>query len=139
MSNNDTNQQWDLYTSGATVPLLRIIELWATEDGVKKDEIIKRLATLLNQTNEYLMVWKNLTIPDPTVASLLQKVLKSKTWKDIGSEAWDKDLLKRVHHGNRKPDSGRISKLAIKLDETRKEFLLAKDLSVDCDVLFEVI
>jgi hypothetical protein len=131
MTNSDANQQWDLFSSGPTFPLLRVIEQWATEDGVEQDVIIKRLASLLIQSNEYVMVWKNLTIPDPNVANLLEKYLKQKTWKGISADAYDRDLLKSFHGG--------IKELGKKLDAGKKKDLLVKDLSVDCDTLYEVI
>jgi hypothetical protein len=131
MSKKDTNQQWELFSSGATYPLLRIIDMWASEDGVTKEEIIKRLSSILIRSNEYVMVWKNLSIEDPNVSHMLEKVLKNKTWKDIGADFRDRDLLKSFY--------GRSNtKVSRKLTDSAKR-VLAKDLSVDCEALFEVI
>ncbi|MBF0359269.1 MAG: hypothetical protein HQL70_11755 [Magnetococcales bacterium] len=126
----DPDPQWDLFSSGAIIPLLRLIELWAAEENVAKEVIIRRLASILVRSNEYVMVYQTHTVPDPNVAHLLERVLKDGNWNNIGANAYDKQLLKSFHGGNKK--------VADKLDNGKKA-VLACDLSVDCDTLFEVI
>jgi hypothetical protein len=125
-----SNSQWDLFTNGATLPLIRLIELWSSEDGATKEDIVNRLSSILERSNDYMIVHNNLTVPDPTVAHLLKKLIKKGRWQNVSAEAYDKPLMKSFHGGNKKVSN--------KLADSKTTVSL-KDLSVDCDIFYEVV
>jgi hypothetical protein len=126
----EPNSKWDLFMTGTIMPLTRLIELWATEENATNEVIISRLSNILNRSNDYIMVQENFTIPDPNVARLLKEILEKGNWNKASGDAYDKKLMKSFYSGN--------NKVSDKLADSKKT-ILVKDLSVDCDMLFEVI
>ncbi len=126
----DPDLRWDLFTAGTIMPLFRLVSLWANEEQVSEAIILRRLAGILMRTDDYMMVCSSFTVPDPNVGKILENVAKQGNWKGAMADAYDKELLKSFHGGNKE--------VADTLSDGKIEVAI-KELSVDCDALFDAM